>query len=128
MHSQIITEEDIVTSRRAAKEMAREIGFGIVDQTKIATAISELTRNVIKYADEGVLTIQGIADGPGRGMEIICEDRGPGIEDVDRALEDGFSTSRALGLGLPGTRRLMDEFELESRPGKGTRIVIRKWL
>ncbi len=128
MQSQIKTEEDIITSRHAAKGMAGEIGFGLVDQTKIATAISELTRNVIKYADEGVLNIQVITAGNRKGMEIICEDRGPGIEDIELALKEGFSTSKGLGLGLPGIKRLMDEFVLESGVGKGTRVVVRKWL
>jgi serine/threonine-protein kinase RsbT len=124
----IKSDEDVITSRSAAKEMAKEIGFGIVDQTKIATAISELTRNIIKYADEGLLNVTAISAGDRKGIELICEDRGPGINDIGLALKDGFSTSGGLGMGLSGAKRLMDEFELESKRGKGTRVVARKWL
>lgn len=128
MQIAIKTEEDIVVSRSAAKEMAKEIGFGIVDQTKIMTAISEIIRNVIKYADEGVLQIRIVREGDKQGIEIDCADSGPGIDDIDQALEDGYSTSGSLGMGLPGSKRLMDDFTIESHKGQGTHVVARKWL
>ncbi len=128
MQVEIRTVEDIVTSRSVAKEMARETGFGIVDQTKIATVISELARNIIKYAGEGVLSIAVIKDRNRAGVEITCYDRGPGIEDIALALKEGYSTSRGLGMGLSGAKKLMDEFVIESEAGKGTRVVVRKWL
>lgn len=128
MRKGIKTEDDIITSRAAAKAIAKEIGFGIVDQTKIATAISELSRNVIKYATEGMVAILTINEKNRKGIEIICEDRGPGIENIDQALQEGFTTSKGLGLGLTGAKKLMDEFEVTSAKGKGTRVVARKWL
>lgn len=128
MRLEIKTEEDIISSRSAAKELAREVGFGLVDQTKIATAISELTRNIVKYANEGILYLTTVEKNLRQGLEITCEDRGPGIDDIEVALREGFSTSKGLGMGLPGARKLMDEFELTSTAGKGTRVVVRKWL
>jgi len=128
MRLEIKTDNDIINSRSEVKNVAKEIGFGVVDQTKIATAISELTRNVVKYADEGALTINRIKEGGRSGIEIICEDQGPGIEDVELALKEGYSTTKGLGMGLSGARKLMDEFAIDSGPGKGTRVIVRKWL
>lgn len=128
MKVDIKTTEDIVTCRSVAKEMAKELGFGLVDQTKIATAISELTRNILLYAGQGRVDIKAITAGNRQGLEILCEDQGPGIADIQLAMQDGFSTSKGLGMGLPGTKRLMDEFELKSERGKGTRVTARKWL
>jgi serine/threonine-protein kinase RsbT len=128
MRVEIKTEEDIIISRSMAKELAREAGFGIVDQTKIATAISELTRNIVKYALEGILHLAMVKKNHRQGLEITCEDKGPGIADLDLALQEGYSTGRGLGMGLPGVRKLMDEFELSSTLQKGTRVVARKWL
>lgn len=128
MKVEIRNMDDIITSRSAAKEMAREMGFGIVDQTKIATAISELARNVIDYAGAGMLSMRMIEENRKKGMEIICEDQGPGIDDIARAMQDGFSTAKGLGMGLPGAKRLMDEFDITSARGKGTRIMAIKWL
>ncbi len=128
MKIRIKTENDIIISRSAAKNVAKEMGFGIVDQTKIATAISELARNVVAYAEEGFLVVKVVHEGNRDGIEIICEDRGPGIEDVALALKEGYSTSGGLGMGLCGARKLMDGFEIESEVGKGTRIVVTKWL
>lgn len=128
MRIEIRSDDDIIASRTAAKAMAREAGFSLVDQTKIATAISELTRNIVKYAGEGLLLLTQIESGPRRGLEIICEDRGPGIEDIDQAMTDGFSTGNGLGMGLSGAKRLMDEFEVTSAKGQGVRVVARKWL
>lgn len=128
MKAELKTVDDIIISRSAIKDMAKEIGFGIVDQTKIATAVSELARNIVSYAGSGVLNVEAITNDNRRGIEIVCKDRGPGIEDVDLACKDGYSTSKGLGMGLPGSRRLMDEFHLESEKGKGTTVTIRKWL
>ncbi len=120
---EINAEGDIVVARSAGRELAREIGFGSADQTRLATAISELTRNVIQYAGSGVCTvIDESADGTA-GIRVTVEDHGPGIPDVEQAMADGFSTSRGLGAGLPGTRRLVHEFHLESEPGH-TKVTI----
>jgi serine/threonine-protein kinase RsbT len=124
----IRTEQDIIAARQAGREMARALGFDAVDQAQIATGISELVRNVIKYAPGGGELHLVPLDAARRGLEIRCEDRGPGIADLDLAMQDGYSTSRGLGAGLPGTRRLMHEFEIASTAGKGTQIVCRKWL
>ena len=125
-------EEDIVLARQHAREVARSLGFGAVDQSRIATAVSELTRNVVRYATNGsgeafirVLT-PGVRGGA-TGIEIVVADQGPGIADVPTALRDGYTSGPGLGMGLPGTRRLMDEMEVSSALGQGTTIVIRKW-
>lgn len=120
-------ELDIVTARQAGRELSRSLGFSIVDLTRITTAISELARNIILYADSGTVTIETINQADILGIEIIAQDNGPGIADVDKAMEDGFSTSNGLGAGLPGVRRLMDDFELKTEVDKGTTIRIVKW-
>lgn len=121
-------EEDIIVARQRGREMARELGFGLVDQSRIATAISELTRNILRYAGEGAASLHPISHSGRRGIEIVCEDSGGGIADVDSALAGHASHGPGLGIGLPGTRRLMDEMEIESAVGQGTRVTIRKWL
>lgn len=120
-------ELDIVTARQAGRELSRSLGFSIVDLTRITTAISELARNIILYADSGTVTIETINQADILGIEIIAQDNGPGIADVDKAMEDGFSTSNGLGAGLPGVRRLMDDFEIKTEVDKGTTIRIVKW-
>ncbi len=120
---EVNVEGDIVAARSAGRELAREIGFGSADQTRLATAISELTRNVIQYAGSGVCTVIDESADETAGVRVTVEDHGPGIPDVEQAMADGFSTSRGLGAGLPGTRRLVHEFHLESEPGH-TRITI----
>ncbi len=121
-------ERDIVTARQEGRRLAQELGFGLADQTRIATAISELTRNVIQYADRGTVTLKAIrADGK-KGLEVVVADEGPGIEDVERVMQQGYSTSGGLGVGLPGARRLVHEFEIVSRLGRGTTVTIRMWL
>jgi len=119
---------DIVTARVEGRELAKELGFGVIDQARIATAISELTRNIVQYAEEGQVTIRPIEDGGRTGIEVICEDEGPGIPDIELAVQDGYSTSKSLGMGLSGARRLMDDFEIESEIGMGTSVIVRKWL
>jgi serine/threonine-protein kinase RsbT len=123
----INSDQDIVTARQKGRALATELGFATGDATLIATAISELARNIVSYARRGEITLK-IVDGSGRqGILVIASDDGPGIPDVRQALRDGFSTSGSLGLGLPGVRRLMDEFEITSQPGRGTIVVVKKW-
>ena len=116
-----------MAARRSARRFARDAGFGAADLTAIATAISEVARNITTYAGQGEITVSVIERDGQRGIEVTAADAGPGIADVDRALEDGFSTSRSMGLGLPGVRRLMDELVVHSTVGVGTTVVMRKW-
>lgn len=119
----VIKEPDVVAARSAGRELAKALGFSTADQTRLATAISELTRNILRYAGEGACEINSEA-GPNRTkITVVVEDHGPGIADIDAAMKDGFTTGGGLGAGLPGTRRLVHEFEIVSRPGH-TRIVI----
>lgn len=120
-------EYDIVQARKAVRQAAVEAGFGLTDVTRIVTAASELSRNIFVYAGTGTVRWRGIS-GDTDGLEITFEDRGPGIPDVTQALEPGYTTGKSLGMGLPGSKRLMDELELTSAPGEGTTVVIRKWL
>jgi len=123
-------EEGIVTARQRARECVRELGFGMLDQSRIATAVSELTRNIVRYATDSrgeVLIRELPADGGKVGVEIVVRDDGPGIEDLSLAMRDGYSSGPGLGLGLPGTRRLVDEMEVDTGPGRGTTVTIRKW-
>jgi serine/threonine-protein kinase RsbT len=120
--------DDIVTARQAGHELARQLGFSLTDVTMIATAISEIARNITSYAGRGEVRV-GLQYRDGRQALVIrAEDDGPGIVDVERALEDGYSTGRGLGLGLPGARRLMDRLIVESAPGKGTIVEMWKWI
>ncbi len=119
-------EQDVVIARLKGKKMAEELGMKKVDQVRIATAISELARNILLYAGTGVVQIKKI-HGEKKGIEVVAIDHGPGIENIELALTDGYSTSGALGVGLPGTKRLMDEFEIWSEKGKGTIVTVRKW-
>ena len=128
MEIHIDSGNDIVESRTECKKIAKKIGFGMVDQTKIATAVSELTRNVIDHAEEGDLTVKSLDKDGKTGIEIKLQDWGPGIEDVEQAMQEGHSTQDTMGQGLPGTKKLMDEMEIDSEPGEGTKVVVRKWL
>ncbi|MQY31459.1 anti-sigma regulatory factor [Nocardia aurantia] len=119
---------DIVTARQAGRELAAKLGFSLTDITMISTAISEVARNITSYAGTGEIRIV-VADRDGRRALIIqAEDRGPGIPDITRALEDGYSTGRGLGLGLPGAKRLMDHLNIDSAPGQGTLVEMWKWV
>ena len=119
--------DDIVTARQAGHQLARELGFSLTDVTMIATAISEIARNITSYAGHGAISV-GVHDREGRRALVVrADDEGPGIVDVERALEEGYSTSRGLGLGLPGARRLMDRLIVDSVPGRGTTIEMWKW-
>ena len=124
----IESESDIVTARKVVRDAATAMGFGITDVTRIVTATSELTRNIYHYAKSGVMRWRVLNGGDRAGLELTFEDHGPGIPDVPKAMEMGFSTGKGLGLGLPGSKRLMDELTIESTVGKGTTVVVRKWL
>ena len=124
----IESEGDIVTARRLIRNAATALGFGITDVTRIVTAASELTRNIYQYAGSGMMRWHSLAEDLRVGLELMFEDSGPGIPDVKKAMESGFSTGRGFGLGLPGARRLMDEMTIQSEVGKGTKVRIRKWL
>jgi serine/threonine-protein kinase RsbT len=120
-------DTDIVAARQKGRGLAATIGFSSSELTLIATAISELARNIVIYAKQGEIVLRLLERGEQRGVMVRARDQGPGIPDIRRALQGGFSTSRSLGLGLPGVRRLMDEFEIESRIGIGTTVTARKW-
>lgn len=121
------TEEDVVLSRQAVRGWAVEMGFSLVDQTKIVTAASELARNTVVYGGGGTLRMEALEDGARKGLRLTFEDQGPGIPDVEQALKDGFTSGGGLGLGLGGARRLVNEFSIDSAPGAGTRITVVKW-
>jgi serine/threonine-protein kinase RsbT len=123
----INSDQDIVLARQKGRAMAIELGFSSGDATLIAAAISELARNIVSYAREGEILLQVMHGSKLSGMRIMARDEGPGIRDIPQALRDGFSTSGSLGIGLPGVRRLMDEFEIASQPGRGTTVTVKKW-
>jgi serine/threonine-protein kinase RsbT len=123
----IQTSEDVVGVRQTVRQRAVELGFNLVDQTKIVTAASELARNTTLYGGGGTVRLEALNDGDRRGLRLVFEDHGPGIANVELAMKDGFSTGGGLGLGLGGAKRLSNEFELSSRPGEGTRVTITRW-
>ena len=123
----ISSDQDIVAARQKGRSLALELGFSSGDATLIATAISELARNIVSYAGSGLIALKDVQGSSRVGITVTASDNGPGIPNVSQALRDGFSTSGSLGLGLPGVRRLMDEFEIASKPGQGTRVVVKKW-
>jgi serine/threonine-protein kinase RsbT len=124
----ICADADIVAARQQGRALAGQLGFTGSDLTVIATAISELGRNILSFAGSGDILLRPAHAGNKRGLIVIAHDEGPGIPDVAQALQDGYSTSNSLGLGLPGTRRLMDEFEIDSVVGRGTTVTVKKWL
>ncbi|MGB7023839.1 MAG: anti-sigma regulatory factor [Candidatus Acidiferrales bacterium] len=124
---QIHGDTDIVAARQKGRMLAATLGFSSSELTLIATAISELARNIVQYAKQGEIILRLVERGGQRGIMVRAKDQGPGIPDIRRVLQGGFSTSRSLGLGLAGVRRLMDEFEIESRIGFGTTVTARKW-
>jgi len=124
----IARDADIVAARQAGRELAAQAGFKGSDLTLIATAISEVARNILVYAKEGEIALEAIEEGGRSGLSVVARDEGPGIADIEKAMRDGFSTGGSLGLGLPGARRLMDDFQLESSLGVGTTVTMRKWV
>jgi len=125
---QIGSEHDILLARQRGRELAAEAGFSGSDLTVVATAISEIARNIVEYAMRGEIVLALAREGESLGIVVVARDSGPGIGDVALAMQDGYSTSRSLGLGLPGARRLMDEFDVDSKPGRGTTVTMKKWL
>jgi serine/threonine-protein kinase RsbT len=120
-------DRDIVAARQEGRVIALNLGFSLGDATVVSAAISEIARNILDYTPGGEIVLRVVERGGRRGIEIVGSDQGPGIADVQQALQDGYSTSGSLGLGLPGARRLMDEFEIDSEPGAGTTVTMRKW-
>ncbi len=123
----INSDQDIVIARQRGRALAIEVGFSTGDATLIATSISELARNIVSYARRGEIALKIVRAANREGISIVASDSGPGIRDIRQAMTDGFSTSGSLGLGLPGVRRLMDEFEIASEPGRGTVVTVKKW-
>ena len=123
----IAKEQDVVPFRNRVKEYAVKIGMSLLNQTKLITAASELVRNMLKYANGGVVFIEVVSKGRDNGIRLIFKDSGPGIADVGLAMKDGFSTGKSLGVGLPGARRLVNEFDIKSIAGEGTTVTIIKW-
>lgn len=123
----IENELDIVSARQTGRNMSKQLGFGNIVQSRIATAISELARNIFLYAGTGTITLESVEEDGKVGICIIAEDHGPGIQDIRKAMEDGYSTSGGLGAGLPGVKRMMDRFLIESAEGAGTRVTVVKW-
>ncbi|MCW3063962.1 MAG: putative anti-sigma regulatory factor, serine/threonine protein kinase [Solirubrobacterales bacterium] len=123
----IESDADVVSARREARALAAELNFTSTDVTLLATAISEVARNITTYAGEGEIVLSVVHRDDRAGIRVEARDEGPGIRDVERAMEDGYSTGTGMGLGLPGARRLTDEFSIDSRPGRGTTVVMVKW-
>jgi len=124
---QIRADADVLLARQKARELAKSLRFSGSELTLIATAISEVARNIVTYAKHGEIVLRLVNQGRRRGIRVIAQDQGPGIADIPRAMEDGYSTSSSLGLGLPGSKRLMDDFDIVSALGKGTTVTMTKW-
>ncbi|HEY6910201.1 MAG TPA: anti-sigma regulatory factor [Myxococcales bacterium] len=124
---QLRAENDVVAVRQAVRTWAVQQGFTLVDQTKMVTAASEIARNTVVYGRGGTVRMEALEEGPRKGLRLIFEDQGPGIPDVQLALSDGYSTGTGLGMGLGGARRLVNQFEIDSRPGQGTRVTLTRW-
>ncbi|MGH9467277.1 MAG: anti-sigma regulatory factor [Terriglobales bacterium] len=127
-HIAIRSDRDVLLARQRGRALGETLGFVSTDLTLIATAISELARNIVTYARVGELELRLVSDDSRRGLVIVARDQGPGIPDIERAMQDGYSTSGGLGLGLPGVKRLMDTFEIVSQPSCGTTVLIAKWI
>ncbi|MCO6149664.1 anti-sigma regulatory factor [Flavobacterium sp. NRK1] len=123
----IVRDQDVIPFRNQVKEAAVKVGMGILNQTKLITAASELVRNLLKYGGGGTAEIEVVNNGRENGIRLVFKDNGPGIQDIDLAMKDGFSTGKSLGLGLPGTKRLVNEFNIQSAVGEGTIVTIIKW-
>lgn len=127
LRMELRTSEDVVRMRQQVREQAAAQGLSLVDQTKIVTAASELARNTIIYGGGGLVELSPVFDPPRKGIQLVFIDEGPGIPDIERALQDGYTTGGGLGLGLGGSKRLASDFSISSQPGKGTRITISRW-
>lgn len=123
----VASDADLVMARRKGRALAEQNGFSASEATLVATAISELARNIVTYAGDGEILIARVDGASGTGISVVARDRGPGIADIQRAIHEGYSTSGGLGLGLPGVRRIMDEFDIVSKPGAGTVVSVIKW-
>jgi serine/threonine-protein kinase RsbT len=123
----IESDADVVTARQRARQLAASLQLSSTDQTLLATAISEVARNITTYAERGEVTVAMVENGGRRGIRVVARDNGPGIADLERALQDGYTTGGGLGIGLPGARRLVDEFDIDSAPGRGTTVTLVKW-
>ena len=124
----INAESDIVVARRTVRDLATQMGFGLTDVTRVVTAASELARNIFKYAGCGVMRWARIQQGGRQGLELQFIDKGPGIPDIPLAMQEGYSSSNGLGMGLPGAKRMVDEMDVQSAAGQGTTITLRKWV
>jgi serine/threonine-protein kinase RsbT len=123
----IRSSDDVVLVRQAVRKLSIEQGFSLVDQTKMITAASELARNALDYGGGGTVRLEALQDGIRKGVRLTFEDQGPGIPDIDLALTDGYTTGKGMGMGLSGSRRLVNEFDIHSRVGEGTRVTIARW-
>jgi serine/threonine-protein kinase RsbT len=121
------SSRDVMLSRQVVRRLALDLDFSLVDQTKMITAASELARNTLIYGMGGTMCCEVLSDGNRRGLRVTFEDQGPGIENIERAMEDGFTSGTGLGKGLPGSKRLVNDFEIKSVPGEGTRVAITRW-
>jgi serine/threonine-protein kinase RsbT len=124
---EIRADSDVLVARQRARDLVKSLKFSGSEMTLIATAISEVARNIVTYAKHGQIVLRLVSEGRRRGIRVVAQDEGPGIADIPRAMEDGYSTSKSLGLGLPGSKRLMDDFDIVSDLGKGTTIIMTKW-
>jgi len=122
------SDADIVIARQKGRAMAERVGFSGSNLAVVATAISEVARNIVEYAKTGEIALKAVNQGGKHGLVVVARDEGPGIPDIALAMQDGYSTAKGLGLGLPGARRLMDEFEIVSRVGRGTTVTMKKWV
>jgi serine/threonine-protein kinase RsbT len=121
------TEHDIVLARQTVRRLTQETGFSLVDQTKMVTAASELARNTVKYGGGGLLVCEVLTEGARTGLRLTFKDEGPGIENLEMAMMDGWTSGKGLGMGLSGSKRLVNEFDIQSTPGSGTRVMITRW-
>lgn len=124
----ITTDEDVIMARQRVRTVAQQIGFSLLDQTRLVTAASELGRNIVVHSHGGGMTVMRLEDEGKQGMEVVFSDAGPGIADIEQAMTEGYSTAGSMGLGLKGASRLVDEFHIDSSPEAGTKVTIRKWL
>jgi Anti-sigma regulatory factor (Ser/Thr protein kinase) len=123
----VTTENHVAEARIRVKQHARKVGLGIVDDTKLVTAVSEIARNMVLYGGGGVMHIEDVVVSGRPGVKVTFEDKGPGIPDLEQAMGDGFTTGGGMGLGLPGSKRLVNEFKIESKAGEGTKVELTKW-